>query len=547
MLGFPSSSSSRRFTRRRPYPCYAENGMIAAAHPFIVETGLTLLRQGGNAVDAAVGAGLAATVVMPEMTGLGGDLFAVLTTRNGPVSIQASGRSARNTSLEMMRELGGDTMPYTGPHAIAVPGMVDAYFQLLEHYGTMSFAQVAEPAVQLARHGFPLQTTGARVIANNADLLAQDPAAEAIFLANGHTPVAGDRLVQSDLANTLEQLGREGTRSFYSGDLAERMTRYLQRAGSRLAVEDFADYASIIGPPYSTTYRGQTIYQTCVPSQGLILLEALNIVENVELDDLQGADAIHMLVEAKKLAFADRLGHIADPEFHDAPIELLIGKEWARQRFAEIDPAHAATDLKSGVLHKGDTTYLCVADGEGQMISLIQSVSSAFGSGIVAGDTGVLMNNRAGRGFSLVEGHRNIYAPGKKTMNTLNCFLIEDEAGIPVVVGGTPGGDGQPQWNLQLITGLIDGGMDVQETIEQPRWTSWPGTDPGMIDNPFELRLEDRLPEDVITDLESRGHNVQRQGEWDGGGAAQIIARNPETGILIGGSDPRVEGAALGF
>lgn len=547
MLGFPTSSSSKLHERRRPFPCYAERGMVAAAHPFVVESGLTILRQGGNAIDAAVAAGLTATVVMPEMCGLGGDLFAVLSTGGAPIAIQASGKSAQAASLELMREIGGGHMPYTGPHSIAVPGMVDAYFQLLERYGTMMFAQVAEPAVQLARNGFPLQPLGAGAIAAQAEALAEDEAAAAIFLANGRTPSPGDRLVQTDLANTLEQLGREGATSFYQGDLAQRMTRYLQYAGGRHTMDDFAAYNTVIDAPYATTYRGQTVYQTRVPSQGLILLEELNIVENIKLGNLQSADAIHTLVEAKKLAYADRLGHIADPEFHNSPIERLLSKEWARQRFAQIDPSRAALNVGAGEMQDGDTTYLCVADGDGRMVSLIQSVSSTFGSCVVAGDTGVVMNNRAGRGFSLVEGHPNIYAPGKKTVHTLNCFLIADESGTPVLVGGTPGGDGQPQWNLQLITGMVDSGMDVQQTIEQPRWTSWPGTDPSVIGDPFELRVENRLPNEVIAGLEERGHVVRLQGAWGGGGAAQIIARDPATGLLIGGTDARVEGIALGF
>ena len=533
------------FPRRRACPLYGERGMIGAAHPLTVNAGLEILHRDGNAFDAAVAAALTAAVVMPEMCGLGGELFSVFTVAGGePRAIQASGRSARGASYDLMVQLGGEHMPFTGPHSIAVPGMVDAYFHLLAQYGSMSFAEVAEPAIDLARNGFALQPLGARAIANNAALLARDEAARAIFLANGPSPASGTRLVQTDLANTLETLGREGVDAFYRGSIAARMVAYLQSVGSKFELADFADYASNFSDPYAITYRGQRIYQTAVPSQGIIMLEALRILEHADLRDPQRADAIHTMVEAKKLAYADRLAHLADGRAN--PIAALLSDEFAAARFAAIDPAHAHDDVPVGELQDGDTTYIAVADEYGNMVSLIQSVSAAFGAGIVAGDTGVVMNNRVGRGFSLNPHHPNVYAPGKKSMHTLNAWLIADEQGRPIVVGGTPGGDGQPQWNTQAIVGLIDAGMDVQQAIEQPRWTSWPGTDPATIDHAFELRLEDRIPDDVRQDLAARGHRIVVQPSWGGGGAMQIIARHPETGLLVGGSDARVEGTVLG-
>lgn len=556
MLGFGTADqSSPAWEGRRPFPFYAERGAVAAAHPLTVEAGLAVQRQGGNAVDVAVSSGLAAAVVMPEMCGLGGDLFAVLSVpnKNGGadevISVQGSGISPRDASLDLMREHAtgdGRKMPYQGPLSISVPGMVDGFFELLERYGTMSFAQVAEPAIALADNGFPLQPLGAKTIANQASLLAQDPAASAIFLANGNSPRPGDRLIQTDLAETLKALGKFGADTFYRGAIGKRITAYLHSLGGKLSEADLAEHATEFSAPLKTTYRGHTVYQTGLPSQGLILLEALNIVEHAKLDDLHSAATIHLLVEAKKRAFADRLGHATDPAFHNVPLETLLSKSWAKRRYEDIDQTRAASDVPAAALEDGDTTYIATADGEGMMVSLIQSVSSAFGSGIVGGDTGVLLNNRAGRGFTLEDGHVNIYAPGKKTMHTLNAYLVADPEGRPVLVGGTPGGDGQPQWNLQAITGLIDGGLDVQAAIDQPRWTSWPGTDPIVIDNPFELRIEDRVPADVVTQLEQMGHTVRRQGAWNGGGAAQIIARDPERGLLIGGSDPRVEGTVLG-
>lgn len=542
-VGFGKSDD--RFIRRRAYPTYADQAMVAAAHPVAVDAGMRILHQGGNAFDIAVATALATAVVMPEMCGLGGELFAVYSA-NGeqPQAIQASGRSPRGASYELMKQLGGDQMLYTGPHSIAVPGMVDAYFHLLEMHGTMSFSQVAEPSIDIARNGFPLHPLGAQAIASGAELLARDEAATAIFLAHGNNPAPGTRLVQSDLANTLETLASEGAQSFYSGDLAQRMVSYLQSVGSKFELDDFAGYETDFTAPYSVNYRGHTVYQTAIPSQGIILLEALNIIENADVSDPVSADSIHTMVEAKKMAYADRGAYLAHGR--ENPVDQILAKDFAAQRFAQIDSARAADTASIGTLSDGDTTYLCAADREGNMVSLIQSVSSSFGSGIVAGDTGVVMNNRAGRGFTLDPSHPNVYEPGKRSMHTLNAYLIANEEGVPVLVGGTPGGDGQPQWNLQMLAGLIDAGYDVQTAIEQPRWTSWPGTDPSTINNPFELRMEAQFDESIRAELSARGHKVVEQPAFDGGGAAQMIARDPETGQLIGGSDARVEGMALG-
>jgi gamma-glutamyltranspeptidase/glutathione hydrolase len=555
MLGFPKShdGAEQPWPRRRPYPMYADRGMVAAAHPMTVAAGLHVLRSGGNAVDVAVAAGLAAAVVMPEMCGLGGDLFALVSLSGQPItSIQGSGIAPRQATIEEMRRHSPDgkhQMPYQGPLAIAVPGMVDAYFTLLRRFGTKSFAEVAEPATAMAREGFALQPLGAHAIAANADLLRRDPAAAAVFLPGGKPPAAGTLLKQPGLAKTLETLAKDGRDTFYRGEIGQQIAAHVQELGGRLAIDDMRDHETALTAPIETSYRGYTIYETCIPSQGLILLESLNIVEAATAAPFNptSVEGIHTLVEAKKLAYADRLGFAGDSAFGNCPTDLLLSKNWAETRATEIDPDHAQSEILAGVHQDGDTTYLCVIDGDGAMVSLIQSVSSAFGSGVVGGETGVVMNNRAGRGFTLQEGHPNIFAPGKKTMHTLNCYLIGDEQGRPVLVGGTPGGDGQPQWNMQAITGLIDMGLDAQATVELPRWTSWPGTDPISIENPFELRVEDRLDPGTIAGLDAKGHDIRRQGPWGGGGAAQIIARDPETGVLIGGSDPRAEGLALGY
>jgi gamma-glutamyltranspeptidase len=554
MIGFPEHDvPSPSWSRRRVAPVFAEHGMVAAAHPLTVATGVDILKRGGNAVDAAVGAGLAAAVVMPEMCGLGGDLFAVIHDPRSParsgriVSIQGSGIAPRGATIEQMRQAGDGRMPSRGPLSVAVPGMIDAFFTILNDFGTRRFADLAEPAIGYAE-GFPIHPLGAACIGQFAELLAEYPSSRDVFLPGGDVPRPGTMFRQPGLANTLLLLADGGTDVFYRGEIARQIDAYMTEVGGPLRSADLADHKTEVSTPISVNYRGYTVHQTCLPSQGLILLEALKIVEQADLSSIGvcSSEGIHILAEAKKLAFADRVGWCTDPAFGSSPVDRLLSSEWAARRYASIDPAKAATSVPRGEQTDGNTTYLTVVDGDGMMVSLIQSVAANFGSGLVAGETGIVLNNRASA-FTLEEGHPNAFAPGKKTIHTLNCYLISDPQGRPVLVGGTPGGDGQPQWNLQSITGMIDEGWDVQQVAEQPRWASWPGSAPVTDGLPFTLQIELRAGEDVIEQLASFGHQMDIVGDWGCGGAVQIIARDPETGVLAGGSDPRVEGLALGF
>ncbi len=553
MLGQPNARPAG-FPRRRMSPSLGQGGMVAAAHPLTVATALAVLKAGGNAVDAAVAGGLTAAVVMPEMCGLGGDLFAIVHAPGvEPAAILGSGVAPRSATLEQMRRYGdpsptGVKMPFRGPLSVGTPGMVHAFGALLARFGSRPLSELARAAIGYA-DGFPITPLGVHFIATSAELLRQYPASAAVFLPGGEVPKVGSILRQPDLARTLRIIAAEGAQAFYSGDIADRIAAFMAAHGGALSADDLARHETVLEPPIATTYRGHTVFQTGLPSQGMILLEALNIAEQVDSQALARGDAaaIHLLAEAVKLAYADRVGFAQDPAFGNPHLETLLSKAWAEKRFAAIDPGKAATTVAAGAMADGDTTYFCVADGQGMMVSLIQSVSSNFGSGVVAGDTGVVLNNRAGRGFSLEDGHPNLFAPGKKTMNTLNCYSVADASGTPVLVGGTPGGDGQPQWNLQTLVALIDDGLDVQAAIEAPRWTVWPGTDPSTLPNPYELQIEARVGDSVLAELEGRGHTLRQFSAWGGGGAAQAIARDPVTGVLAGGSDPRAEGLALGF
>jgi gamma-glutamyltranspeptidase len=535
--------------------------MIASQHPLVSATGLRVLAAGGNAVDAAVAAALVGTVVMPSRCGVGGDLFAVVARpdANGGwndddlLAFHGSGIAPRGASLAFMRERGEDApggrrvLAQHGPLSPSVPGFVDGCFALLERFGSRSFADLAEPAIGYAAKGFPISPGEAEVITLLEDELRAFPATAAVFLPHGSPPRPGDLLRQPNLARSIAAIARGGPDVFYRGPLARAISNFLLANGGALSVDDFADHATEITPPLTTTYRDFRIHETALPTQGFVVLEALNICEQADMAGLglNSAAGVHTEVSALRLAFADRRATAGDPRFVETPLERLLSKEWAAERYAAIDP-HRVVDEDAGVIAVGDTTSLCAIDKDGLMISLIFTVSDAYGSRVVAGDTGILLTNRAGHCFECEEGHPNVYAPGKRTMHTLNCYLIADREGTPVLAGGTPGGDFQPQWNLQTITGLIDGGLDVQAAAEQPRWQFQPATYPAQRGLPFTLAVEDRLGEETISELEAMGYPIRRVGMWGAGGSVQVIARDPATGVLAGGSDPRAEGLAIG-
>jgi gamma-glutamyltranspeptidase/glutathione hydrolase len=470
------------------------------------------------------------------------------------LAFHGSGIAPRAASLDHMREHGheapgrGRVMPQDGPLSPSVPGFIDGCFEVLDRFGTRPFAELAAPAIGYAANGVPVSPAEQRAIAESAARLRHYPVSAAIFLPDGSPPPVGAVLRQPDLARSLALVARGGPDVFYRGELAAAICSFLNANGGALTADDFADHETLVTPPLETTYRGYTVYETGLPTQGFVVLEALNICEQAPLGlmGLRSAGAVHTEVSALRLAFADRHAHAADPDFVDTPLSRLLSKSWAAERFTEIDPARALP-IETGALAAGDTTYLCAIDEDGLMISLIFSLSGIYGSAVVAGDTGILLNNRAGNCFELEESHPNVYAPGKRTMHTLNCYLIADQEGTPVLVGGTPGGDYQPQWNVQTITGLIDGELDVQAAVEQPRWRFAPATYPAELGLPFALAVEDRLGAESIETLRDMGYPVETIGAWGAGGSVQVIARDPESGVLAAGSDPRAEGLAIGL
>lgn len=534
------------WTGRPCRPVVGSRGVVATAHPLATLAGVEVLRAGGNAVDAAIAAAGVACVVLPQMCGPGGDAFLLTyeAERGRVTAISGSGPAPRAASPEVYRQRGYHTMPREGILSVSVPGAVDAWVRALALAGTRPLAELLEPAISYAEEGFVVTPSLAADIWSQRVKLQADPVAREVFLPGGEPPRAGEVLRQPDLGQSLRRLARDPA-DLYRGELARRLLACSQAGGGLFAPEDLASYASEVGDPLATTYRGMTVFQTTFPSQGFILLEGLNILEGFDLGVPDTATAVHLMVEAQKLAFEDRLRFAGDPRRVPFPLGRLLSKEYAARRRREIDPDRARPGWYPGADRSdGDTTYLAVADGRGNAVSLIQSLSLAFGSGVMVPGTGILLNNRAGRGFTLMEGHPNCLGPGKRTVHTLNCYMVF-RGGELWLVGGTPGGDGQPQWNLQILVGLVDRGFDPATAVEFPRWTSYPGTDPAHWGEPEELRVEARMPADVVAELERRGHPVRLVGPWAGGGAVQLVLRDPTTGVLTGVSDPRAEGVAL--
>lgn len=526
-------------------------GMVATAHPLATAAGLEVLRRGGNAMDAAIAIAGVTSVVLPSMCGLGGDTFLIYyDASTGKIeALNGSGIAPYGATLEHYAEKGyTEYMPLEGPLSVAVPGSPHAFATALKRWGTWSLSQAMEPAVNYARNGFPVSEILADHFRTYREKLARFPETAKTFLKeDGSTYQAGEIMRLPDYADSIELFARGGAEEFYQGQLAEKLVAHMEATGGLIGQRELAEHESEIYEPLSIDYRGYRVYQTAPPSQGLIMLEELALLEGYDLAALgpNNPTAIHLMVEAKKLAYADRLAYAGDPRFVDTPVEQLISASYAARRRQDIDPSKAANVVDCGD-PDGDTTSFVVVDAAGNAVSFIHSLSLAFGSGVTIPRTGILLNNRAGRGFVLDPKHPNCLAPGKKTMHTLNTYLVTYN-GRPYLVGNTPGGDGQPQWNMQIIVNCIDFGMSVYEAVNAPRWTSIPGTDPASIKHPVRLRLENRFSDSIQDRLRELGHDLVVVDAWAGGGAVQLIMIDPRTNVRYGASDPRGDGACLGY
>ena len=531
---------------------YTKGGLVCSASPLAASAGVEVLKAGGNAFDASVAVAAVEGVTVTPMCGLGGEPFALLYhAKTGRLyGLNGSGAAPKSASRDYFLERGYKLMPSEGPLSVAIPGEVDTFATILEKFGTMPLDRLLEPAIGYAEEGYPVPPRMAVFFQQEAPKLNRFRQSAAIFTKNGAPYREGDLLVQKDLAKSLRRVARGGAEEFYRGDLGRELAAAIQQAGGLYTSEELSAHGTVLyDNPISTTYRGLDVYQTSLPSHGLLTLELLNIIERFDIKAMgfNSAQSIHVMAEAKKLAYADRLAHVGDPDFVKVPADELLSKEYAARRSESIDPQRASARVTTGALYQesptDNTSYFCVVDGEGNAVSFIHSLSHIFGSGFTAGGTGILLNNRVGRGFSLEEGHPNVIEPGgKRTMHTLNAYMVFKD-GLPYLVGGTPGGDAQPQWNVQVVSSVIDIGLNVQQAAEAPRWMSTPGTDPPTVHQPYRLALENGIPGTVVEELKRMGHDAARF-ESAFGGAVQLIMVDHERGLRMGGSDPRADGHA---
>lgn len=534
-------------------PVLTTRGLVGSASPLAGAVGAQVLREGGNAFDAAVAVAAAEGVTLPMMCGIGGEVFALLYhAASGKLyGVSGSGRAPMGASRGYFVSRGYAKMPADGPLTPAVPGEVHAWQAVLDRFGTRPLAQLLEPAIGLAAEGFPLQVRAASYFAKPYyDKLAKYPTTARVFIKPDGSPYElGDVLVQPDLARSLRRIADGGPDEFYRGALGREIAKGVADGGGLLDEADLAAQETLVyDAPPSVQFHGRTVYATGLPSQGVLTLELLSLLDGFDLAALghNTAACIHTMVEAKRLAFADRLAYVGDPEFVRVPMAELLSPEYAERRRRAIDPERAGAVVPAGELaHSAaptpSTSYFNVVDREGNAVSFIHSLSAYFGSGFVAGDTGILLNDRAGRGFYLDEGHVNVIAPGKRTINTIHNYMVFED-GRPVLIGGTPGGDNQPQWNAQAISNVLDHGMDVQQAADAPRWTHFPGTDPRTIDEEMTLRMEEGFDEDVVRSLEARGHTIAEYPAVGTPGAVQLIAIDHERGVHAGGTDRRSDG-----
>jgi gamma-glutamyltranspeptidase/glutathione hydrolase len=519
-------------------------GIVAAESPLAAQAGATILARGGNAIDAAVATNAVMGVVEPMMNGIGGDLFAIVyEAKTGKLyGLNASGWAPAKLTPESLKSKGiTDRMPESGIDAVTVPGAVDGWSNLLSRFGMMKFPEVLGPAIYYAREGFPVPEFDAMYWSGTQSLLKTDRNASVTFLVNGRAPRLGEMFRNPDLARSLELIAAHGRDAFYKGEIAQRILTASARLGGIMSAEDLSEFSSEWVEPISTTYRGWTVYEIPPNGQGIAALMMLNTLETLPLEQYghNSADALHAMIEAKKLAYADMYRYVADQKFSRVPVDGMLSKDYAARRAKLIDRTKANCNVSPGEPEfpaKGDTTYLTVVDRDGNMVSLIQSNFSLFGSGIVSDGTGFVLQNR-GALFSLDPKSPNVLAGRKRPLHTIIPGFMS--RGDERIAFGIMGGFNQAQAHAQFVANVVDFGMNIQAALEAARFTkrTFTGCD---------VEVEDRIPADVRKALTARGHEITVDGSFSSNmGGGQAVRRDFATGVNFGGSDPRKDGAAI--
>lgn len=527
-------------------PVFGRNGMVASSQPLATAAGLEILRRGGNAADAAVATAAALNVTEPTSTGLGGDAFALFFNAKTEkvTALNGSGRSPAALTIDRIRREGlGDGLPALHPYTITVPGACAAWCDMVDRHGRLSMAEVLQPAIHLAEDGFPVAPITSWFWRNSADRLLSKTPNGYEMLIDGHGPAAGEIFRNPGLAHTMRVIADGGKEAFYQGEIAQAISEVIKQAGGCMGLEDLAAHTSTWVDPIGVNYRGITIWECPPNGQGLAALLALNILEGYDLASIKpiSAERLHLQIEAMRLAFADTRYYAADPVFAPAPLEGLLSREYSAQRRSEILLQKANPAIRHGAPQtNSDTVYFCVVDGEGNACSFINSNYMGFGTGIVPKGWGFTLQNR-GHNFSLDPDHPNRLEPGKRPYHTIIPAMATRADGTLYAPFGVMGGFMQPQGHMQVACALLDDGQNPQAALNQPRFCIEPD-EAGSV-----VSLEEGISPDTAATLAKWGHRVRMVKGVERAlfGRGQIIRRNPETGVLEGGSDPRADGCAM--
>ena len=527
----------------------AENGMVATSHPLATQVGIDILKNGGNAIDAAIAANAAIGLMEPTGNGIGGDLFAIIWIEKDKklYGLNASGRSPKNLTLDYFKNNNFSEIPAYGPLPVSVPGCVDGWFEMHEKFGSTPMHDILQPAIEYADNGFPVTELVSYYMKKARKNFDMYPNFKETYYVNGTTPEKGQIFQNKDLANTLSVIAKKGRKGFYEGEIAKAISDFIIEQGGFLSYNDLKNHKSEWIDPVSTNYRGFDIWELPPNGQGIAALQILNLLEAYDIKSMGfgSAEYIHHFTEAKKIAFADRAKYYADMDFNKIPVDYLISKEYSELRRAEIDSNKAALKVSAGEIENGDTIYLTTADKDGNMVSLIQSNYRGMGSGMVPPGLGFMLQDR-GELFSLEEGHFNVYEPEKRPFHTIIPAFITKE-NKPYVSFGLMGGAMQPQGHAQIVINLIDFGMNLQEAGDAPRIRHLSNQQPtggNMLDG-GELSLESGFDYKEIRQLIELGHKVI----FDLGsfGGYQAIMYDGKMGVYYGASESRKDGSAMGY